>query len=249
MSLYMFTGASLSTISAWRITATRNLSLNTGAATLDEVTCQLPEGYYSTFRTFGGGTRVIGLSAHLRRLYEPVSIPEADESFLRQQLRALLEGYRPGTRPCSDDLEGRPTCHRASPALREIYEKSVRGNDRTPATTSRLKSTSFISRRCGKKAYCTEGMFETLLVKREHPGMTSNFFLINALIGMVAPLRTNVDSARRLRSPQRTLLAPLSASHFVYRRDGILLGITRQTVVCCACDGTESEVSALKRNA
>jgi hypothetical protein len=37
-------------------------------ASLDAITRQLPEGYYSTFRTYDGCTRVIGLTAHLRRL-------------------------------------------------------------------------------------------------------------------------------------------------------------------------------------
>jgi hypothetical protein len=83
-------------LQTWRITPTQNLKLETDASTLDEITQRLPEGYYSTFRTFDGGTRVLGLAAHLRRLYDPVAAPEVDDSFLRRQLVALLEPFRPG---------------------------------------------------------------------------------------------------------------------------------------------------------
>ena len=83
-------------IQAWQITLTHNFKLSLPSASLDAITRQLPEGYYSTFRTFDGGRRVLGLSDHLRRLYEPVPAPEVDESFLRRQLSALLEPYRPG---------------------------------------------------------------------------------------------------------------------------------------------------------
>ena len=63
---------------------------------LDAITRQLPEGYYSTFRTFDGCTRVLGFADHLRRLYEPVPAPEVSVSALRRQLLTLLEHYRPG---------------------------------------------------------------------------------------------------------------------------------------------------------
>ena len=59
-------------------------------ASLDSITRQLPDGFYSTFRTYDACTRVIGLSAHLRRL------PNADASALRPQLLQLLEPFRPG---------------------------------------------------------------------------------------------------------------------------------------------------------
>src|ERR1051325_7570140 len=69
-------------VQAWQITPTQNVKLPLEAASLDEFTRQLPEGYYSTFRTFVGCTQVLGLSAHLRRLYDPVPVPDVSESFL-----------------------------------------------------------------------------------------------------------------------------------------------------------------------
>src|SRR5689334_19185313 len=49
-------------IQAWHITQKQNIKLPLEASSLDEFTRQLPEGYYSTFRTFNGGTRVLGLA-------------------------------------------------------------------------------------------------------------------------------------------------------------------------------------------
>ena len=49
-------------------------------SSLDAITRQLPEGYYSTFRTYDGSARVLGLSSHLQRL------PDVDASLLRRQL-------------------------------------------------------------------------------------------------------------------------------------------------------------------
>ena len=74
-------------LQTWRITPTKTLKLETTASTLDDVTRELPEGYYSTFRTYAGGRRVLGLAAHLRRLYTPVSAPEVDMPSLGRQLR------------------------------------------------------------------------------------------------------------------------------------------------------------------
>jgi hypothetical protein len=88
-------------IQAWHITQTQNIKLELGAASLDEVTRQLPnpDGYYSTFRTFAGCTRVLGLTAHLRRLYEPVTAPDVSESFLSRQLLLFLEPFSPAVAP------------------------------------------------------------------------------------------------------------------------------------------------------
>ena len=74
-------------IRIWNITPGQNIKLDLREAlSLDEATRQLPDGYYSTFRTFYGCRRVLGLKAHLRRLYDPVTSPEASASFLRRQL-------------------------------------------------------------------------------------------------------------------------------------------------------------------
>ena len=37
----------------------------------DIITTELPPGLYTTFRTYAGRTRVLGLRSHLERLYLP----------------------------------------------------------------------------------------------------------------------------------------------------------------------------------
>src|SRR5689334_6932304 len=77
-------------IQTWEIAKTKREEIHfDDQSSLDAITRQLPNGYYSTFRTYDSCMRVIGLSAHLRRL------PNVDASSLRQHLLHLLEPYRP----------------------------------------------------------------------------------------------------------------------------------------------------------
>ena len=173
-------------ISLWRITPTQNLKLETSASTLDEITQVLPDGYYSTFRTYSGGTHVIGLTAHLRRLYEPVSAPEVDEPSLRRQLRALLKPYQPNEARVRAVMTSDGQVYLAIAPLvalpSEIYENGVRvETTRLQRQHPRLKSTSFIgSSNAARKHIAQEGIFEALLVQNGKilEGMTSNFFYI-----------------------------------------------------------------------
>lgn len=76
-------------IRTWKIAKTRLNEIRfDDNSSLDAVTRQLPDGWYSTFRTFNSCTRVIGLSAHLRRL------PNADASLLRARLTQALQPFR-----------------------------------------------------------------------------------------------------------------------------------------------------------
>lgn len=211
----------------WRITPTQNLKLETDVSSLDELTQRLPEGYYSTFRTFDRGTRVLGLTGHLRRLYEPVPAPEVDEPFLRRQLRVLLEAYLPHearvrvvmTRQGQVYLGIAPLVH-VSP---EIYENGVHVETTgLQREHPRLKSTSFIGRSDPERKHIAqEGIFEALLVKdgKILEGMTSNFFY--------------VKHHRAERSAERSSRRGETKRAFVLytARDDILLGITRQTVI------------------
>src|SRR6266508_3635750 len=119
-------------IQAWQITQTQNIKLELQAASLDEVTRQLPDpdGYYSTFRTFAGCTRVLGFTAHLRRLYEPVTTPEVSESFLRRQWLTLLEPFRPAEARIRLMMTKLGQLYIAIEPLRslsrEVYENGVR---------------------------------------------------------------------------------------------------------------------------
>jgi branched-chain amino acid aminotransferase len=201
-------------------------------SSLDAITRQLPDGYYSTFRTFDGCTRVIGLSAHLRRL------PDIDTSSLRRNLFSLLEHYRPGEARVRLMLTKQGGLYISIEPLkllaREIYENGVRVE-----TTSlhrndpRVKSTSFIGVSNDERKHIAQaGVFDALLVKNGQilEGMTSNFFYI---------LRPERSGAQTKGSASSTFVAK-NAPHSAQRellctaqRD-ILLGVTRTMVIRAA---------------
>ena len=207
-------------IRTWRVTPTQHDEIEADVSTLDEVTRQLPEGYYSTFRTYGGGTRVLGLTSHLQRLYKPVSTPEVNEPFLRRQLSGLLERYRPGEARVRVVMtrQGQVYVSMAPLTLlpREIYEGGVCA-ETTELHRQRplLKSTSFIGRSDAERKYIAqEGIFEALLVKdgKILEGMTSNFFYVmerRGAGGKTDEVEAIVGTARHR----------------------ILLGVTRETVI------------------
>ena len=216
-------------IGVWHITEAKNEAMSLeDASTLDAITRQLPEGYYSTFRTFGGGTRVLRLTAHLERLYKPVTTPEVEEPFLRRQLSALLEGIRRNEARVRAVMTKQGQVYLAisplTPLPGEIYEQGVR----TETTVlhrehPRLKATSFIGRSdAERKHIAQEGIFEALLVKNGKilEGMTSNFFYI------IRAERNEERSLRRVKTKRVMQDATLYTA-----RSGILLGVTRETVI------------------
>lgn len=196
-------------------------------SSLDAITRQLPDGYYSTFRTYDHCTRVIGLSAHLRRL------PNADASALRRHLLLLLEPYRTTNGEVRvrimETKQGQfyVSLEPLKPLPREVYENGVRVE-----TTSlhrndpRTKSTAFISASAEERKHIAkEGIFEALLVKNGKilEGMTSNFFYVVK--------RDNI---------------PLYLG--TAQRD-ILLGVTRRMVIRVARSrGVEVKYQPLKLN-
>jgi branched-chain amino acid aminotransferase len=215
-------------IQTWRITPTRNLKLEIETSSLDEITRQLPEGYYSTFRTFDGGTRVLRLTAHLQRLYKPVATPEVDELFLRRQLSALLESYRPGEARVRAVMARNGQVYLAlaslTPLPREIYENGVHvETTEIQRKHPHLKSTSFISRSDSERKHIAqENILEALLVKdgKILEGMTSNFFYV------LRAERSKERSLRRAKTKraQREMILCTAS-------DDILLGVTRETVI------------------
>lgn len=195
-------------IQTWEITASTNEEVYFSEnSSLDAVTRQLPDGYYSTFRTFDGCMRVLGLKAHLRRL------PDINAASLRRQLILLLEPYRPGEARVRVMLtyEGRVyiSIEPLKPLPREIYEKGVHVKTTEIRRDSpRIKSTAFISASDVERKYIAEtGVFESLLMKAGKilEGMTSNFFYVrdgvlytaqrNILLGVTR--RTVIRLARR----------------------------------------------------
>ncbi len=209
-------------IRTWKITTAATEEIDFPDITsLDAITRQSPEGYYSTFRTFDGCTRALGLTAHLRRLYEPVPTPEVSESFLRRQLLALLEPYRPDEARVRVMMTKQGKAYIAieplRPLPRAVYESGVRVE-----TTDlhrdhpRLKSTSFIvTSDSERKHIAEEGIFEALLVKNGEilEGMTSNFFYVIYHRAERNEVQTKRDAI------------------LCTAQNDILLGITRKTVI------------------
>jgi branched-chain amino acid aminotransferase len=232
-------------LQTWRITPTQTLRLETDASTLDDVTRHLPEGYYSTFRTFDAGTRVLGLAAHLRRLYEPVRTPEVDEQTLRRGLRRLLESYRPHEARVRVVMTGQGQVYLVIASLMllrpEIYENGVRVETAALRREHpRLKSTSFIGRSDSERKHIAqEGIFEALLVKEGKilEGMTSNFFYVKYPRAERHSWRLSDTNAVEARASTPSRQAIPSAQRGIIlctARAGILLGVTRKTVLTIA---------------
>jgi branched-chain amino acid aminotransferase len=229
----------VSNLSVWHITEDMNTPISLkDESSLDAITRQLPEGYYSTFRTYAGATRVLGLSVHFQRLYKPVAAPEVDEMFLRRQLSVLLEAYRPDEARVRAVMTRDGQVYLALAPLRglprEVYERGVRvETTELQREQPRLKSTAFISSsESERKHIAQEGIFEALLVKdgKILEGMTSNFFYV-------------------LRAPEAFRDDAEHGAILGTARDGILLGITRETVIEIARGrGLEIQYESLRRD-
>ena len=223
-------------IRTWKITKTKLDELRfDDNSSLDAVTRQLPDGYYSTFRTYDECSRVIGLSAHLRRL------PNADASLLRASLIRLLDSFRPHEARVRVMEMKRGGFYISIEPLkllpREIYEKGVRVETTTlHRNDPRVKSTAFISASDEERKHIAqEEFFEALLVKNGKilEGMTSNFFYI---VGRddIPPYIGERDGI------------PL---HVCTAQRGILLGVTRTMVIRAARGrGLEVRFRSLKLN-
>jgi branched-chain amino acid aminotransferase len=193
-------------IRTWKITDTGPEDIHfKDSSSFDAITRQLTDGYYSTFRTYDSGTRVIGLSTHLKRL------PHADAPSLRHNLDQLLAPYRPAEARVRVMETGVQKFYISIEPFfllsGEVYENGVRVETVGLARNDpRVKSTAFIAASEAERRHIAqEGIHEALLVKngRILEGMTSNFFYV---------LNDELCTARY----------------------GILLGVTRTTVIRAA---------------
>lgn len=203
---------SATTTKVWKLLADEAVEINLpGLASLDAITRQLPQGYYTTFRTYDHGKRVLGLRAHLRRLYQPAATQQIDPTLpadkLRKDLAEILQTYPDEARVrLMMTYEGQVyiAIEHLKPLPAEIYSFGVKvistGVERQ---NPRLKSTSFISASQSTRSQIAGSkVFEALLVRNGYilEGMTSNFFYI---------LEGKLETARK----------------------NILLGVTRRTVL------------------
>ena len=196
--------------------------------TLDVITRQLPQGYYSTFRTYNDRKKVLGLQVHFQRLYQPATSqgikPAVEVDELRRFLISVLRSFHDEVR-VRMILANKGQVYVAIEELTlpspDIYLRGVKVvTSDVQRKTPRLKSTNFISASESKRAEISQkNIFEALLVRNGFilEGMTSNFFYVrNGVLGTA--------------------------------RKNILLGVTRRTVLRVARGiGLDIEYHSLKR--
>ncbi len=182
-------------------------------SSLDAISRQLAAGLYSTFRTYGAGRKVLGLGAHLERLYGPFDgQPSAGEAEVRAHLRALLEPFAQSEARARLSLalagEQPGQVFLAIEPLKlpgqDVYRLGIRTETtHVERVAPRLKSTAFIEKsEQERKEIRAHGVFEALMVRRGRilEGLTSNFYAVKA-------------------------------GTIITARDGILLGVTRRVVL------------------
>jgi branched-chain amino acid aminotransferase len=221
----------MSFILAYELAANGEKALDIEAASSDELTRHLPTGFYTTFRTLAGGTKVLGLRAHLDRLYGPAAAqgiqPAVPREELKRTLARLVKHNTPGESRVrlilsTSDSPGAvyAILEPFHPLAASIYQNGVRVVSLPlERATPRLKSTSFIERSQPARQLVQGETFEVLLMrnKRILEGMTSNFFYVKD---------GKLGTARK----------------------GILLGVTRRTVLRVARgSGLDILYRALKR--
>jgi len=193
-------------IRTWKIDPNQCVELEFPSATsLDLITQQLGNGYYSTFRTYGGGQRVMGLARHLDRL------PGVDTLLFRRTLNQLSRHFIP------EEVRVRIVLTFSNELYVSIEPlilppKKYYSNGIKTKTTSiqrhdpRVKGTSFIRESRDERAkLVSQGIYELLLTKNDRilEGMTSNFYYV---------MRGTLHTAKR----------------------NILFGVTRNTVLYLA---------------
>jgi branched-chain amino acid aminotransferase len=181
-------------LNVWQVFSHDNFQLLTrhlDLRTLDAVTRQLPQGFYSTFRTFEHCSSALGLKAHLDRLYLPAMelgiIPAVDCSQLRKVLSTLLKAYTPGEARVRVILANRGQAGEIFVAIEplkvltaETYMNGVRVlTTHIHRKTPRIKSTAFVSESADERqSRINQDIFELLIVQNNRilEGVTSNFF-------------------------------------------------------------------------
>jgi branched-chain amino acid aminotransferase len=204
----------MASINAYQIFPAGPQSFPTQAQTADEWTRQAPQGFYTTFRTLAGGSKVLGLKEHLARLYGPAKIqgiqPAVDENELRNVLSHLVTQNAPGESRVRLILSATDSpgavfalVEPFQPPADSVYRNGVKVVTMPlERVTPRLKSTEFIGRSQSARQLVCGDIYEVLLMRSRRilEGMTSNFFYIKDGI---------VGTAQR----------------------DILLGVTRRTVL------------------
>ena len=185
----------------WRLSANglEALHIRPAPASLDEASIYLPGGVYTTFRTYAGCRRAIGLQDHLKRLEQsaqgaaglnPGMPPQAlrvDPERVRALLRqALLQGALSEARVrLSLDLSVQPgtmylALQNLEPLPAAVYSQGVQAaSSGLQRHNPKVKETGFLLEHHTRRQLMPQGVFELLLLDKQGQileGMTSNFF-------------------------------------------------------------------------
>lgn len=229
------------TAKGFHLTNDDMLPLEVRASTLDGITVQLPDGFYTTFSTLAGGSRVLGLQAHLDRLYVPARDaglqPSVDEKTLRQRIAELAREYLPRESRVrlvltKNDGNVYLGIQPFIPLDESVYRDGVHVITADLARHDpRIKGTDFITASAEQRKRVKDDIFEILLTKngRILEGMTSNFYAIKHVIA-----RSRIAAAKQSQSSSGGLPRPFGARSdmkLITARHGILLGVTRRAVL------------------
>ena len=199
-------------IIAFQITKTKDIPFQTQAKTLDEMTRELAQGFYTTFSTLSAGTKALGFHRHLQRLYVPAMEqglkPSVNEPTLRTRIAELAKINLPKESRIrliltKNDGTVYVGIQPFEPLSKQIYENGVKVvNAELARQSPRVKDTGFISSSVEQRKQVGRDVFEILLTKKGKilEGMTSNFYAVKG----------------------KTLVTAQS---------GILLGVTRRVIL------------------
>lgn len=205
-------------ILAYKITRSGIEEMDFDLPDFDSITTTLPVGLYTTFRTYAGRSKVIGLHSHIERLYLPAKAQGIVPAIRRPSAfrEVLWELLLPMDAPEARvrlilDTTVEPgmiyiLLQQMLPLPAEIYSQGVHVEiSKTSREKPSLKQTAFIRESAFDRTRVGGDVFEILLTNKGRilEGMTSNFFYIRD--GMLC-------TAGR----------------------GVLIGVTRQTVLALA---------------
>ncbi|MFN8483405.1 MAG: aminotransferase class IV [Anaerolineae bacterium] len=184
----------------FKVTSAGVAPVNVAGATLDEISRALPEGTYTTLRTYGG-RRFLDMPHHVTRLAESLRLLEGgvalDETALRRGLADALAatGYAESRVRVTIPLAGAPvyiSVEPFTPYPAELYRDGVRTITMLMARQNpKAKATSFIAPSRELKSTLPPGVHEVLMVDGHGDileGFSSNFFGI-----LDGELRTAAD--------------------------------------------------------
>ncbi|GAB4400602.1 MAG: hypothetical protein OHK0052_24180 [Anaerolineales bacterium] len=224
-----------------------SFSILTTATTLDAWSLSLPDGWYTTFRTFNGGQRALGLHRHLQRVLLPAQhhhLPlSLDAKTLRQRIADCLSGLR-GDWRIRLTLTPQPQLWMAVEPLQlptpEIYQNGVRVNlTQLHRHNPTEKSTAFIHASTAERQnLAAQGIYEGLLTHNDRilEGLTSNFYsiqndtLFTAKYGVlpgvtrsiILTLAHQIGLTIRYRAPRRTQIANFTEAFLSSSSRGIV---------------------------